>query len=159
MSRNCDTDALYRRNDLHRRFCITIFAGCARLNGFRSHTGDLIPLTDRFDNDEIQPVFNLHVDRSHTYFVYLPGSQGSVLVHNTSKVANWETIHGEDLATDTSKPRIEAIRSYFVALHLRDNPGATSWGYDKLVQAKDMVFAGGMGFAGGFLLCRWPDAC
>jgi hypothetical protein len=43
-------------------------------------TGDLVPVTDKFDNGDIEPVYNLHVAGARTYFVGTPG----VLVHNTS---------------------------------------------------------------------------
>jgi hypothetical protein len=43
-------------------------------------SGDLVPITDKFDNGDIEPVYNLHVAGARTYFV---GAAG-VLVHNTS---------------------------------------------------------------------------
>jgi hypothetical protein len=42
--------------------------------------GDLVPVTDKFDNGDIESVYNLHVAGARTYFVGTPG----VLVHNTS---------------------------------------------------------------------------
>ncbi len=36
-------------------------------------------------SQEIEPVFNLQVEKGHTYFVLLPGSDVAVLVHNSSR--------------------------------------------------------------------------
>ncbi len=47
-----------------------------------SHAGKPVPVTDLFDNDDVEPVFNLEVADYHTYFVATPDGKHSVLVHN-----------------------------------------------------------------------------
>ncbi len=46
----------------------------------RSREGKLVPLTDRFDNGEVEPVYNLHVAECRTYFVALVHSNQPLLV-------------------------------------------------------------------------------
>jgi Pretoxin HINT domain len=52
-----------------------------------SHTGEIVPVTDIFDNGEIEPVFNLEVADHHTYFVATLDGKHSALVHNAYNVS------------------------------------------------------------------------
>jgi hypothetical protein len=57
-----------------------LFAG----NPLLSPTGKLVPVTNVFDNRDIEPVYNLCVANAHTYFVGTPDQKRAALVHNQS---------------------------------------------------------------------------
>ena len=50
----------------------------------KSHTGRYVAVQRVVDSGKTEPVFNLQVEKSHTYFVTLADGNGSVLVHNDS---------------------------------------------------------------------------
>jgi Ca2+-binding RTX toxin-like protein len=50
----------------------------------RTVGGDWTPVTDLFDNGDFEPVYNLHVEEDHTYFVGSPDWDAGILVHNQS---------------------------------------------------------------------------
>ena len=48
----------------------------------RGPSGELVQITDLFDNGEVEPVYNLRVADHHTYFVATPDRGQAVLAHN-----------------------------------------------------------------------------
>ena len=54
----------------------------------RTPSGEFVPVTDLFDNGEVEPVYNLRVADNHTYFVATPNRQLAVLVHNDYRDGN-----------------------------------------------------------------------
>ena len=60
-------------------------------------SGELVPVTDLFDNGEIEPVYNLRVADHHTYFVATPDRKQSVLVHNDyNGTPSWDQLIAEE---------------------------------------------------------------
>jgi Pretoxin HINT domain/Bacterial Ig domain len=49
-----------------------------------SAAGEIVLVTEVFDNGDVEPVFNFHVPNGHTYFVATPNCNHVVLVHNSS---------------------------------------------------------------------------
>ena len=80
------------RATLHHPFYVrgSGWTGASRLmpgDQLLSHDGSWLPVTETFDNGDLEPVYNLCVQDHHTYFVGKPAWGFSVLVHNQSAAA------------------------------------------------------------------------
>jgi hypothetical protein len=64
-------------------------------------TGSTICITEVSDNGDVEPVFNLHVQGAHTYFVGALSDGSAVLVHNESPAAN--TANRENILKNAAK--------------------------------------------------------